>query len=250
MQKYILTIAYKGTRYRGWQVQPGKPTVQAAVQAACESVFGCDTAVTGCSRTDSGVHAKGFVCLAAPSEGAAVPPEALPFALNAALPDDIAAVSARIAPEGFHPRYDAVGKEYVYLIRNARTRDPFCDDTSWLVPKKLDEGLCGAMCREFVGKKDFRAFMAAGSKITDTVRTVFEFNAEREGDMLAFTVSADGFLYNMVRIMVGTVVDAALKGGTPGDIAAVIASGDRSLAGATAPAKGLCLNKVFYRETL
>lgn len=247
MQNVVLVIAYKGTRYCGWQVQPGKPTVQEIIQNAGAGVFGKTPSVTGCSRTDSGVHAKGFVALISPAEGSnELPLESIPLAMNALLPDDIAVISAKAAPEGFHPRYDAKGKEYSYAVRNSRTRDPFCDDMSWLCPKRIDESLLAPLCEEFVGTKDFKAFMASGSKITDTVRTVFSFTAEREGDMIYFRVSADGFLYNMVRIMVGTVIDAALKGKTAEDIRRVIESKDRARAGRTAPAKGLCLEKVFY----
>ena len=159
---------------------------------------------------------------------------------------NIAVISAKEAEDGFHPRYDAKGKEYIYTIRNSRTRDPFCDDMCWLYPRHIDEKLCGELCKEFIGKKDFRAFMASGSKIENTVRTVEYFNVTRDGDFIDFTVAADGFLYNMVRIMVGTVVEVSLKGGTRDDIAKIIDSRDRSLAGRTAPAKGLCLNKVFY----
>ena len=247
MQGYILVIAYKGTRYCGWQVQPGKPTVQSVLQDSCEKIFGFRPDITGCSRTDSGVHAKGFVALADVGErNLNIPAQSLPMALNTVLPDDIAVVSASIAPEGFHPRYSAKGKEYSYAIRNSRTRDPFCDDMSWLYAKKLDVGLLNELCAEFVGTKDFKAFMAAGSKITDTVRTVKYFTAERDNDMIYFKVAADGFLYNMVRIMVGTVVECAVNGRTPADVRSIIASRERKQAGRTAPAKGLCLEKVFY----
>lgn len=244
MRGYILKIAYKGTNYCGWQVQPEKPTVQAAVQTACETVFGAETSITGCSRTDSGVHARGFVALAS-GELPDIPPCSLPLALNAALPSDIAVIEASVAPEGFHPRYDAKGKEYIYYINNSRLKDPFSEETAWLFPRKIDEKLANVLCSEFIGKKDFASFMAAGSKITDTVRTVHAFSAERDGDIIIFKVSADGFLYNMVRIMVGTVAEKA--SGTPlPEISDIIAVRDRSRAGITAPAKGLFLNRVFY----
>lgn len=244
MRGYILKIAYKGTNYCGWQVQPGKPTVQAAVQTACETVFGVDTSITGCSRTDSGVHARGFVALAS-GNLPDIPQDSLPLALNAALPGDIAVIKASAAPEGFHPRYDAKGKEYVYYINNSRIKDPFSEETAWLFPRRIDEKLANGLCREFIGKKDFASFMAAGSKITDTVRTVHDFSAERNGDTVIFRVSADGFLYNMVRIMVGTVAEKASGTSLP-EISAIIGARDRSAAGVTAPAKGLFLNRVFY----
>lgn len=244
MRGYILKIAYKGTDYCGWQVQPDKKTVQATVQTACEEVFGVPVSLTGCSRTDSGVHANGFVALVS-GDVPEIPVESLPLAINTKLPCDIVIKEAKTAPENFHPRYDALGKEYVYYIQNSRLRDPFLEDTSWLFPKHIDEELANKMCQEFVGKKDFRAFMAAGSKITDTVREIRYFDAKRQGDMVIFTVAADGFLYNMVRIMVGTVAELASKASGE-SVSEIIESLDRSKAGITAPAKGLFLNRVFY----
>ncbi len=244
MQGYILKIAYKGTNYCGWQVQPNKPTVQATVQGAAEGLFGKKLRLTGCSRTDSGVHARGFIAHLE-GEDLNIPCESLPLALNTLLPQDIAIIEASPAPENFHPRYDAKGKEYIYYIRNSRIRDPFTEDTCWQFQRHIDIEKANRLCNEFIGKKDFRAFMAAGSKITDTVREIKYFNAEKQGDMLLFTVAADGFLYNMVRIMVGTVAEMA-SGAERMSISEIIASENRGNAGITAPAKGLFLNKVFY----
>ena len=244
MQGYILKIAYVGTNYCGWQVQPNKPTVQGTVQAACEKVFGTKVSLTGCSRTDSGVHAKGFVALVG-GDLPQIPENSLPLALNTALPNDISVLEAEFAPQGFHPRYDAKGKEYVYYIHNSNIRDPFSETTSWHFRKPIDVALAEQYCREFVGKQDFRAFMASGSKIVDTVREVRYFNVRREGDFLVFSVAADGFLYNMVRIMVGTVAEKASGTKLP-EISEIINSQNRDNAGITAPAKGLFLNKVFY----
>ncbi len=244
MQNVILKIAYKGTNFCGWQVQPEKPTVQAIVQNAIEEAFSAKVSLTGCSRTDSGVHARGFVALAS-GDIPEMPFDSIPLAINTKLPEGIVVLKALKAPENFHPRYDAIGKEYVYYIRNSRLRNPFSDDTEWLFPKHIDETLANSICQEFVGKRDFKAFMAAGSKITDTVREIKYFNAKREGDTVIFTVAADGFLYNMVRIMVGTVAEIA-SGGKSKPIEEIIKSGERANAGITAPAKGLFLNRVFY----
>ncbi len=244
MQGYVLKIAYKGTNYCGWQVQPNKPTVQAVLQSAIEKVFGVSVDLTGCSRTDSGVHARGFVALVQ-GDLPQIPVESLPLAINTHLPEDIAVLEARIAKEGFHPRYDALGKEYIYYVRNSRIRNPFDNDTVWCYQRKIDLKTAKKLCSEFVGKKDFASFMAAGSKIVDTVREIKYFTVEQEGDIIKFTVAADGFLYNMVRIMVGTVVE--LSSGIKGmEIDDIIQSKDRKNAGITAPAKGLMLNKVFY----
>ena len=245
MQGYILKIAYKGTNYCGWQVQPEKQTVQAVLQSALVGAFGCKVDVTGCSRTDSGVHAKGFVALVSGDDLPDIPLSSLPLAINTKLPEDIAVLEASVAEEGFHPRYSAKGKEYIYTVHNSRLRDPFSTDTAWQFQRPIDEVYANKLCQEFVGRQDFTAFMASGSKITDAVREIKYFNAVREGDNIVFTVAADGFLYNMVRIMVGTVVEAA-SGTKLMPIKDIIASRERANAGITAPAKGLTLNKVFY----
>ncbi len=246
MKGYILKIAYIGTNYCGWQVQPNKPTVQETVQKACERVFGVKVSLTGCSRTDSGVHAKGFVALVC-GELPEIPCEALPQAINTALPNDIAVSSAMIAPEGFHPRYDALGKEYIYRIYNSKIRNPFEETASWQFTRHIDEKIAQEICHEFVGKKDFAAFMASGSKIIDTVREIKYCNIERQGDALVLKIAADGFLYNMVRIIAGTVAEKASGTQMP-SVEEIILSKNRANAGTTAPAKGLMLNKVFYKD--
>ena len=244
MKGYILKIAYMGTHYCGWQVQPGAPTVQETLQIAIEKVFGVKVSLTGCSRTDSGVHAKGFVALVS-GELPKISCDALPMAINTALPEDIAVVSAMDAPEGFHPRYDALGKEYVYHIHNSRIRNPFIEDRAWQFTRHIDEIKAQEICDRIVGKKDFAAFMASGSKIVDTVREIKYCKIFREGDEIILTIAADGFLYNMVRIIAGTVAEIASGTELP-DIEEIINSKDRSKAGTTAPAKGLTLNRVFY----
>ncbi len=245
MQGYILEIAYKGTNYCGWQVQPDKPTVQSTLQNACTTVLGENILLTGCSRTDSGVHAKGFIATVCGEALPDIPVQSLPLAINTNLPEDISVLSSQIMPEGFHPRYDAKGKEYIYTIRNSRIKDPFSADTAWHYARRIDVEKANGLCAKFVGKKDFRAFMAAGSKIVDTVREVKYFNVRAENDTVIFTVAADGFLYNMVRIMVGTVVERA-SGINGMDISDIIKSKNRANAGITAPAHGLTLNRVFY----
>ena len=244
MKGYILKIAYMGTRYCGWQVQPDAPTVQETLQNAVEKVFGTKVRLTGCSRTDSGVHAKGFVALVC-GELPRIPCDALPMAINNSLPEDIAVVAAMDAPEGFHPRYGALGKEYIYRIHNSRIRNPFLESTAWQFTRRIDEAKAQKLCDKIVGKKDFAAFMASGSKIADTVREVKYCKISREGDEILLTIAADGFLYNMVRIIAGTVAEKASGTELP-DMEEIIDSKDRSKSGTTAPAKGLTLNRVFY----
>ena len=249
MQGYILKIAYKGTNYCGWQVQPDKPTVQATLQAAIEDAFGCKTELTGCSRTDAGVHARGFVATVRGDMLPKIKHESLVLAINTKLPGDISVLAAADADDSFHPRYSAIGKEYVYIVHNSRIKNPFTEDTAWQFPRRIDEKAAKELCQKFVGKKDFCAFMAAGSKIVDTVREVKYFDVCRNGDEVIFKVAADGFLYNMVRIMVGTVAEAA-AGGRIMPIEEIIYSKNRANAGVTASAKGLTLNRVFYNEEI
>lgn len=243
MAVYALTLAYRGTNYSGWQVQKNAPSVQAAVQDAVEKVFGRRLDVTGCSRTDSGVHAVGYVCHVESEKLFDV--SKLPLALNMHLPRDISAVCARVEADTFHARYSALAKEYVYYIRNSGIRRPFDDGLCWLYPFPLDAGRLNELGHAYVGTHDFGAFMSSGSKIRDTVRTVYYFDVQKTGDVIRITVGANGFLYNMVRIMVGTLLKA-LCGRC--DISRALAAGARREAGPTAPAQGLYLNRVFYKK--
>ena len=246
MEHRALKLQYDGTDFCGWQVQKNGISVQSVLQDAAEKAFGNRLPVTGCSRTDAGVHAKGFVCTL---DGVpdSVPNAKLPEALNSRLPASVVVTAAATVSPDFHPRYDAKGKEYRYTVRNRRFPDPFTSDYEVLLPTRapLDADALNALCGQFAGKHDFRSFMAAGSDVEDTVRTVYHFGCTRAGDDLIFSVSADGFLYNMVRILVGTVLDlhsGALKT-TPAEI---LSARDRSFAGKTMPAKGLTLFRVFY----
>lgn len=243
---YLLTLRFRGTAYCGWQVQKNAKSVQETVQNAVEKVFGFRHDISGCSRTDSGVHALEYC---AHIRGAAfIEPDKLPLALCRYLPGDIAVTSATIVDDTFHARYSATGKEYIYKIHNSHLHDPFYEYMAFRYPFHIDADMAGEVCKNFVGTKDFAAFMSSGSKITDTVRTVRYFEVRREDDIVVFRVAADGFLYNMVRIMVGTVLDV-LAGRISADIGGIIKDGDRKKAGVTVPAHGLYLSKVFY-ETI
>ena len=244
MQRLLLTLRYDGTAYHGWQVQPGVPTVQETLQNAVETVTGDRSDITGCSRTDAGVHAEMFCCTintASPLRG-----NKLASALNFYLPPDIAVYDVRPVAADFHPRYHARGKRYVYRIWNGRQRHPIYDRYALHRNRPLDEALLNRAAAAFVGTHDFAAFCAAGSDVQGTVRTVRLCRVQRQRDLILFTVEADGFLYNMVRIMVGTLLDIADGRLAADSIPAILRSGDRRLAGATAPAKGLCLEAVFY----
>ncbi len=250
-ERLKLTLSFDGTSYHGWQVQNNAPTVQSTLQKALEEMAGHSVSVTGCSRTDAGVHANRFVCH---TEPLSIPCERIPQALNAHLPADISVRAAESVPADFHARYSCIAKEYVYKICNFRTRDPFSRAYALFYPTPLTVDDLSFVGEELGGKHDFRAFMAQGSKIVDTARTVYYCTLSRERDeqfeseTVTLRICADGFLYNMVRIIVGTYLDAARGKYKKGDITALLALGDRSKAGFTAPPHGLYLNRVFYSE--
>ena len=246
---YLLWIAYKGTNYGGFQVQPNAPTVCAAVQDAMQRVLGCRPDVKGCSRTDAGVHARRFA-LSFCYTGK-VPAEKMVQAFNAHLPPDIRALEILPVAENFHARYTAHAKTYRYYILNARVDDPFTFDTCCRIGPELDVAAMQAAAEQFVGTHDFLALCASGSSVAahgDTVRTITRCTVERAGDRVTITVTADGYLYNMVRILAGTLVEAGLHKRTPESIPALLASRDRRQAGQTLPAKGLFLEDVAYPE--
>lgn len=246
--KYFAKIKYLGTAFHGFQVQPELRTVQGELNAALNSAFGLPCKVTGCSRTDAGVHANEF-CFTIECDGATIPPEKLPVAVARFLPEDISLFYAKECDESFHPRYDVKEKEYLYRILNTRVADPFEQGRCWFLPRRItDEGLAlmQSAAGHFIGKHDFKTFMAEGSDVEDTVRTVSSLNVIRNGDFIEVRICADGFLYNMVRIIVGTLSEVAFGRISPDSIPDIISSCDRSRAGMTAPAEGLYLNRVEY----
>lgn len=246
-EKIALEIMYDGTFFHGWQVQNNAQSVQGTLCDALENVAGKRIDVTGCSRTDAGVHANQYICHIS-KDDVHIAPERLCAALNSYLRDKkIAVKSATVKDVGFHARYSCVGKEYVYKIWNAKYTNPFLANKAMFLPMEIDVEKMRYAQSEFCGKHDFRSFMTKGSKNEDnTVRTVKYFNVERKDELIEISVCADGFLYNMVRIMVGTYIDLARKGAPCGSIAEIIRAKDRGAAGDTAPACGLYLNKVFY----
>jgi tRNA pseudouridine38-40 synthase len=246
-------ISYIGTDFCGYQIQKDARTVQGELNAAAKRLFGYDCDVTGCSRTDSGVHANMF-CVAINKRGESgletdIDVARIPRALTAHLPEDIAAYGAEWVDDDFHPRYDVRYKEYIYRIYNGAVRDPFESGRSWYIPQRFDADAVEKMdlaAKQFVGEHDFSSFMAQGSKVESTVRNVVYAGVENSGDVITFRVAADGFLYNMVRIMTGTLVAVAQGKISPCDVEKIILSHSRESAGMTAPAEGLYLNKVVY----
>lgn len=247
--KFLIEISFLGTAYFGFQVQKGKalPTVQGTVQDAVNAVFGKRYPVTGCSRTDRGVHAKQFfITVDSGEDRITIPENKIPTAMNAVLPADIAVKNAVRVDDSFHPRYTKMEKQYIYVFDNGLTRSPFDAGRACYVPRPIREGLMDEAARKIEGKHDFTSFMAAGSKIVDAVRTVTSCRVTREGDRVTVTVSADGFLYNMVRIIAGTLLAVSDGRISPDDIPDIIEAKDRSRAGSTLPPDGLYLNRVTY----
>lgn len=254
-QKLLLYLRYDGTRFCGYQAQQNGYSVQQALNEGTADLFGHPCDITGCSRTDSGVHARMF-CATVTRHGCdhistTIPTERIPRALNIRLPDALAVYEALWVPTDFHARYSVSSKEYVYRILNAPARDPFEAGRAWHLPKAISDEAFAAMqtaASGFVGKRDFAACMAAGSAVQNTVREVLSASVEREGDIITFRVRADGFLYHMVRIMAGTLVEVAEGRMSADSMPARLDSLDRRAMGRTAPPEGLYLNRVFYND--
>ncbi len=253
--KLKLRLSYLGTDFCGYQVQPGKPTVQGALNGAARSLFGCECDITGCSRTDSGVHANDF-CVTVSKKGSddiecSVPVDRIPEAMNVRLPESISVREASLVPSDFHPRYDVLYKEYVYLIYDSRIRDPFLSGRAYMHRRRISDEGVDAMNRAasyLLGEHDFASYMAAGSKVASSVRRMKHASVRREGQLIKITLAADGFLYNMVRIIAGTLLDVGEGRILPEEIKSITDACRRSSAGATLPPEGLFLNKVVYPE--
>ena len=243
-RRFVLVCEYDGTAYCGWQRQINGPSVQQALEEALSRLTGEPVAVTGSSRTDAGVHALG---LCAHFDSATrIPPDKLAFALNTMLPPDIRIRESSPAPEGFHARYSACGKVYRYAFFNSRHDCAIGRQYAAHVPLELDERLMHEEAQALCGTHDFAAFAASGSVATSTVRTIYRAQVTRSGDTVTLTVLGDGFLYNMVRIIAGTLMEIGTGKRAPGAITRAIATGDRLALGQTAPAKGLTLMRVLY----
>lgn len=251
--KILIKISYLGTNYCGYQVQPNGVSIQQKLNEAANAVFGFDCDIVGCSRTDSGVHANEF-CATLSEHGTAalqtaIPIERIPLALSAYLPADICVFDAKWVPDDFHARYDVKEKEYLYRFYNRAVRSPFEEDRAAHVPKRLDDLAVKRMneaAATLCGTHDFAAYMAQGSSVKSTVRTVMRSEVFRDGDCVIYRVAADGFLYNMVRILAGTVLAVGQGKLTAQDVVRITNSRDRSQAGTTMPACGLYLNRVTY----
>ena len=244
-RNFLIKLSYDGAAYHGWQIQDNALTVQQVFQEALQKITGLTEDIKACSRTDTGVHAREF-CVSLKTESP-IPPERLLAALNHYLPEDVAVRSVEQVPLDFHARYSCKGKEYVYQIWNHSVRDPFLKGRALHYWYPIDEELLNRAAVHYLGAHDFSSFCTLDRREKgDLTRTVFTSKVERAGDLVTFTVAADGFLYNMVRIMVGTLLRVQQGKLTPEDIPGILEAKDRKAAGPTAPACGLYLNRVFY----
>ena len=246
MRNIALFLTYEGTAYHGWQAQKTLATVQQTLEKAVAMVTGVSTHVTGCGRTDAGVHARNYV--ANFRTESTIPVDRLPYALNTHLPVDIVVRKAFEVHENFNAIGSCARKEYTYTIYNSRVRDPFYVNRAWFYPKHLDEKIMQEAADQFVGTHDFAAVRSVGTDVKSTVRTVYYFNVERHGSIIELKVCANGFLYNMARAMVGTVVYAAEGKIKPQEIGQILESGNRTAAGPTVPAGGLYMTHLWYDD--
>jgi tRNA pseudouridine38-40 synthase len=247
LQGHKLTIAYRGTAFSGWQRQTAKRTVQECIEAALEKIWGHAISLQGSGRTDTGVHALGQIASfnASRLHAALV----LRRALNANLPHDVRIVKCQLVSPAFHARFDAKGKTYRYLVWNGHVQDPFTLDTHWHVPREVNFAAMRRAARLLLGRHDFATFTSnPGYERESTVRTMKRASLVRKGETLVFHFSADGFLYRMVRNLVGAIVRVGLGKITVEDFGRILRACSRSEAPATAPACGLYLMNVTYSK--
>ena len=246
MRRVHLTVTYDGTGYHGWQFQPELLTVQGELQNTLSEVLGEDISIDGASRTDSGVHARGQAC--AFTTATPVPTEKIPIVANRELPPDIRVVAARDAQEGFQPRHDSLGKHYHYTFFTAEIDDVFSGRYVSRVRGRLDIPAMLSAAGGFEGKHDFAGLQnSTVEKSATTIRRLFHVGIEKPADSLVrIHVVGNAFLYNMVRVLAGTLLEVGQGRRAPRTIVEALDSGQRSQSGCTAPPSGLCLEEVFF----
>lgn len=244
MRNLKVIMAYRGTAYHGFQRQENAITVQQVVEECISKVMNMPIVINGCSRTDAGVHANEF-CFSLMTEKQ-LPARNFIRGVNGYLPEDISILSCEDADEAFHARFSCKAKEYAYLIHNSECKNPFAPDLQYQYCRKLDIDLMRRASRHFIGTHDFKSFCSTGSDKISTVRTIYSFDIENSGDFVKLLVKGDGFLYNMVRIMIGTLLWVNEGKINADEIPQIIEARNRERAGKTAMAHGLYLNRVFY----
>ncbi len=241
-----LSLMYVGTAYHGWQIQKNGVTVESTLEKALEWVVGHPVKCVGAGRTDAGVHALQYVANFRTTSS--IPCDRLPLAVNTRLPDDIVVTRATEVPPEFNAIGSCIKKEYTYRIYNSRIGNAFYVDRAWFYPKRLDEAVMQRCADQMVGTHDFAALKSVGTETRTTVRTVYYFDITRQGLLIECKVCANGFLYNMVRAMVGTCVYASEGKLAPEDLPGIMERRDRTAAGPTAPPGGLYMSKLWYEE--
>lgn len=245
MKKNIkLTIEYDGTNYAGWQIQNNALTVQEKIQEVISKVTGENTQIIGCSRTDSGVHARGFIGNFFTES--TIPPERFKYAINNLLPNDIVVIDSREVSLDFHSRYSCKKKTYSYTIINRSDYPAINRNYMHYYNKPLDLDLMKKGSEFLIGTHEFDSFKKAGSSVKSTIRTIYYINIEKHGDYIKFIIKGNGFLYNMVRIIVGTLIEVGTGKVYPEKVREILLAKDRSKAGKSVPPEGLCLEEVFY----
>ena len=242
-----LTVAYDGTNYCGWQIQPNGVTIEQKLNEAASALFGETIKVTGASRTDAGVHSLGNVCIF--DVNTRMPAEKISYALNQRLPDDIVVIDSAEVPEEFHPRFSKSRKTYEYRILNRRFPDPTRRLDTYFFHYPLDVEKMQRAAEYLVGEHDFKSFASVHMQSETSVRTIYRCNVTRDDrDIITISVTGNGFLYNMVRIIAGTLVKVGAGDIAPEQISDILAACDRSIAGPTAPAHGLTMIGLEYEE--
>ncbi len=244
MVRLLFCISYNGSAYHGWQVQQNAITVQEVVQDSIEKVVGSRTDIVACSRTDAKVHANKFYFHM--DIDVNIPKENLRRAISTFLPFDIEVISIVEVSPSFHARYSAKSKEYLYKIHNSKIRNPFLKDLAWHYDRKLNIDKIKLAAKEFIGEHDFTSFCSSKSSVVKKTRNIYNIELSQDREMVIFKFIGNGFLHNMVRILVGTLIGVSEGLIDIDDIKNIIIAKDRSLAGKTAPAKGLYLNDVKY----
>ncbi len=244
IRRLQLIVAYDGTHYHGFAKQPNAITIQEIMETCIKKLIGQEVHVIASGRTDTGVHAMAQCCVV--DVETTIPAKQFGRALNSKLPQDIVIKESSEVDPAFHPRYMAKRKTYRYQIYTGDTRDPFVGRYAYFYPRKLDVTRMKEAAEYIKGTHDFKCFCASGSAVNDTVRTIYSLEIEQQGDLIAIEVCGNGFLYNMVRIIAGTLIEVGRGRFEPEHLKKVIETGERSLGGPTAPAEGLTLKEVCY----
>ena len=244
MKRIRLTVAYDGSNYCGWQIQPNGITIEGVLNRELSRLTGENIRIIGASRTDAGVHARGNVAVF--DTETTIPPERVAYALNRFLPEDIVIVRSDEVPPDWHPRYRDCVKTYEYMILNREMPDPLLRKMTYFVSFPLKLEWMREAAGYLKGTHDFKSFCSIHTDVKDTVRTIYGLDIERADDIITLRISGNGFLYNMVRIIAGTLVSVGRGFYTPEQVGDMLEAKDRQQAGVTAPPQGLVLAKIVY----